>query len=498
VKVPSGGLRRLFKLEEQSNKNIGGNVMALNYSDMISNLPPEWDGDPLPSIRADVVSSDRTVIVLDDDPTGTQTVADVPILAGWSVEDIAAEFTANTPLVFVLTNSRSMPPIDAERLASEIGENICTASERTGRAYTVISRSDSTLRGHFPGEVDALADATGMTGAARVIVPFFLEGGRYTVGDVHYVREDENMIPAAETPFAGDSVFGYGTSHLPDWVAEKTSGKISSESVLSITLDDIRIGGPEKVLDKLLSNAHAPAIIFNAASYRDMEVAVRALIDAEKRGMKYLYRTAASFVRVMAGLSAKPIMKGSELGMPGHGGGLTVVGSYVPKSGSQLEHLICNNDIGFVELNVPQLLGDDPDGEIGRVSSIVEQALADGKDMAVYTSRDLAQGHDAESSLAIGNQVSTALVRIVRAVAGNARYIIAKGGITSSDIATDALRMKRALVLGQILPGIPVWRLGKESLAPGVPYIVFPGNVGGVDALTTVVKELAAQGHNDK
>ena len=472
--------------------------MALNYSDMISNLPPEWKEDILPSIRADAISSGRTVIVLDDDPTGTQTVSDVPILAGWSVDEIAEEFLANTPLVFVLTNSRSMPANDAERLASEIGANICAASERTGRAYTVISRSDSTLRGHFPGEVDALADATGMTDAARVIVPFFLEGGRYTIDDIHYVREGENMIPAAETPFAGDSVFGYESSHLPGWVAEKTSGKISAASVLSVTIEDIRIGGPEKVLGKLLSNAHAPAIIINAASYRDMEVAVQALIDAEKHGLKYLYRTAASFVRVMAGLPAQPVMKGSELGMPGHGGGLTVVGSYVPKSGSQLEHLICHNEIGFLELNVQSILGNESESEIERVISIAAQALSNGKDIAIYTSRDLARGHDAESSLAIGNRVSAALVRIVRAVAPNARYIIAKGGITSSDIATGALNMKRAWVLGQILPGVPVWRLGPESLAPGVPYIVFPGNVGGDDALTTVVKELAVDSHNDK
>ena len=225
-----------------------------------------------------------------------------------------------------------------------------------------------------------------------------------------------------------------------------------------------------------------------------MEVAVRAFIDAEKRGRKFLYRTAASFVCVMAGLSARPVMRGSEIGMPGHGGGLTVVGSYVPKSGSQLEHLIHHSDAGHAELNVSLLLGNDNDSEIERVISIAERALSNGEDIVIYTSRDLVNGHDAESSLAIGKNVSAALVRIVRAVAANARYIIAKGGITSSDIATDALDVKRAWVLGQILPGVPVWRLGKKSLAPGLPYIVFPGNVGGEDALTNVVKELAANG----
>ncbi len=72
------------------------------------------------------------------------------------------------------------------------------------------------------------------------------------------------------------------------------------------------------------------------------------------------------------------------------------------------------------------------------------------------------------------------------------RYLVAKGGITSSDIATDALAMRRAQVLGQILPGVPVWQAGPESLHPGLAYVVFPGNVGGDDALVQVVRALGA------
>jgi uncharacterized protein YgbK (DUF1537 family) len=67
---------------------------------------------------------------------------------------------------------------------------------------------------------------------------------------------------------------------------------------------------------------------------------------------------------------------------------------------------------------------------------------------------------------------------------------LTKGGITSSDIATEGLAVKDALVCGQIIPGVPVWKLGAESRYPGLIYVVFPGNVGDAQALVEVVNKL--------
>lgn len=466
--------------------------MSGSYDEIITTLPGDWPDDILSSIQEDVLKSESTIVVLDDDPTGTQTVADVPILTGWTVEKLAEEFQRKTPLVFVLTNSRSLSPHKAEILACEIGENIKKASEITGRDFLIISRSDSTLRGHFPGEVDAIKDAIGRVDAIPVIIPFFLEGGRYTIHDIHYVREGDRMIPAAETPFARDAVFGYHSSNIREWVEEKTSGRIPAEQVLSITIDDIRNGGPDVVLEKLTSETIPPAaVVVNAASYRDIEVVTRALMDAEKTDRTFIYRTAASFVRVRAGLSARPLLTKADISLRNGHGGLIVVGSYVPKSGEQLEHLLEHGTVRHVELNVNHLLDSTGGSEIARVIAVALRELAGGRDVVVYTTRKLFTGSDAKSSLAIGEQISQALVDVVREVAAWARYILAKGGITSSDIATRALGVKRAIVLGQILPGVPVWQLGEECKTPGIPYIVFPGNVGGEDAVTTVVNELA-------
>ena len=88
----------------------------------------------------------------------------------------------------------------------------------------VISRSDSTLRGHYPGEVEALAQALGEPYHATLLIPFFLEGGRYTLHDVHYLQDGDTLTPVGESEFAKDTTFGFASSDLRAWVAEKTGG----------------------------------------------------------------------------------------------------------------------------------------------------------------------------------------------------------------------------------------------------------------------------------
>ena len=61
----------------------------------------------------------------------------------------------------------------------------------------------------------------------------------------------------------------------------------------------------------------------------------------------------------------------------------------------------------------------------------------------------------------------------------------------SSDIGTKALKVTCATAMGQILPGIPVWQTGAESTFPGLPYVIFPGNVGKADSLKLIVEKLS-------
>lgn len=467
-------------------------VSHLSKSETLANLPSEWPYSLLAEIRQQVLASQRTVVVLDDDPTGTQTVYDVPVLTTWATETLQAELVSKLPLFYILTNSRSLPLTEAQALNREIARHLAEASKQTGRAFTVISRSDSTLRGHYPGEVDALVETLGQSVDATLIIPFFLEGGRYTINDTHYVAEGETLVPAAETPFAKDAAFGYHASNLREWVAEKTDGRVKAEAVASISISEIREGGPEVVRDKLMGFSNETVCAINAASMRDLEVFTQGLLAAEAQGKQFVYRTAASFVQVRAGLAPKPLLNKADLAMPNRSGGLVVVGSYVPKTTAQLNTLLQETDIERVEVKVSALLEDNQQAqEIARVSEQANQALASNKDVVVYTSRQLVTVDDAAQSLSIGQRVSDSLVAIIQGISARPRYLIAKGGITSSDVATKGLGVKRANVLGQILPGIPLWQLGDESRYPGMPYIVFPGNVGDDSAVATVVKALA-------
>jgi len=181
------------------------------------------------------------------------------------------------------------------------------------------------------------------------------------------------------------------------------------------------------------------------------------------------------------------------LDMPESGGGLIVVGSYIPKTTAQIDALLSLPEITSVKINVEALLDENRRQDaIEHIAQSAERGLRNERTVVIYTSRELITGNDTESNLAIGSRVSEGLIAIVGLISTRPRYLIAKGGITSSDVATKGLEVKRALVLGQILPGVPVWQLGPESKYPGMPYVVFPGNVGGPRALADVVNILKA------
>jgi uncharacterized protein YgbK (DUF1537 family) len=463
-------------------------------TEVLASLPPEWPDDPRPAISAALRSRQEKTVVLDDDPTGTQTVHGVPVLTEWPVPTLQAELENDLPVCFLLTNSRSLPLIEAQALNRDIGHNLQQAARLSGRRFVVVSRSDSTLRGHFPGEVEALSEALGMDFDACLLIPFFQEGGRYTIDDTHYVVEGEALVPAGETEFARDATFGYGASDLRQWVEEKTAGHIPAAKVASVSLDDIRRGGPEGVATRLSELAQGTVCVINAASRRDLEVFTHGLLIAETAGKRFMYRTAASFVPVRAGIASRDLLTPTEMVTSEAGGGLIVVGSYVLKTTNQLEYLLGQSDLVRVEIDITSLLSESQrSATISGAAQDIEAGLGSGRDVVLFTSRQVVTGTDVTSSLSIGQRISEGLVAMIRDLSSPPRYILAKGGITSSDVATQGLEVKRALVLGQIMPGVPVWQLGHETRFPGLPYIVFPGNVGGPEALVEIVTALRSQ-----
>ena len=429
----------------------------------------------------------RSIVVLDDDPTGTQTVHGIPVVTQWTEEVLEKELLAS-PLFFILINSRSLQAKEADALGKQIGKRLAFITKKHHKNLLVISRSDSTLRGHYPNEVDALADGLGWHRAKHVLIPAFFEGGRYTFDDIHYVKEGDDFIPAAETSFAEDNTFGYSSSNLKDWIVEKTGCKIKREKITAVSIQALRTE-PAEALRSILEDTHTTHIMVNATCNVDLQVLALACLQTNK---KYIFRTGASFVNAISGIEAREFLTKTEI-LPNdrHCGALIVVGSYVPKTTEQLNFLKANSKAAFLEMDVSHVLDSASFQEQLKILiEKIDQLIASNKNTVLYTSRTIIKGATKSDSLEIVNRVSSGLIFIIEQLKSSPSYILAKGGITSSDVATKGLSVQRARVLGQVLKGVPVWKLGPESKYPNMPYIVFPGNVGNESALYNVIKLL--------
>lgn len=452
----------------------------------LDKLPPEWPNELPPSIRKSLIESARTIVVFDDDPTGTQTVYEVPVLTRFDGEQLVNELTNGPPLLFLLTNSRAMTMEQTKIFHRELAIKLQHAVAQTGRQVELISRSDSTLRGHYPLETDTLTAAWPEQAELTLLMPFFLEGGRLTIAGQHFVQEGEQLVPAHETPFALDPVFGFQHSFLPDYIEEKTDGRISASDVILISLDVIRTGGPNAVQAILDQAAVGAVCVADGVTDSDAQV-VAAAVSQTSRSV--LTRVAASYVRARAGLELRPLLTAAELQSEGCGG-LVIVGSHVPRTTQQLQILMQQlPDCLYVELPVADLLKSSA-AVIEHALANISQGLQANRDVVVFTSRELLTGPHQADNLRIANAVSQSLVQLVRRLDMRPRFLIAKGGITSSDIATAGLGVERARVAGAILPGVPVWQLGAETRFPGMYYVIFPGNVGDETALVQAISKL--------
>ena len=475
-------------------------------AEVFAGLPPARPGDEglRESIRATRAAGDLLLGVLDDDPTGSQAVHDVQVVTVLEEDAYAAALARPGATCFVLTNSRSLGGPAAAELTTRAARGLITVAGRRGTRIQLISRSDSTLRGHVMAEVTALQavrrDMVGRGYDGVLLVPAFLEAGRVTAADIHWARTAAGLIPVGETEFAKDTAFGYGASDLRVFVAEKSGGTIQPEDVRSISLADIRLGGPGRVREVLASAAGGAWVVVNATEYSDLETVARAVLDAEREGQSFLFRTGPSFVRALSGLGPKPPLRGAQIwgadggvwaGAGGHG--LVVVGSHVGQTSRQVAALRARAVTTDIELDVPAVLAGGLDVAGGPVVASTARrvtAALGHSDVLLYTSRAVVTAPDAAGSLTIARTVSAALSRIVRdALAARPAWVIAKGGITSHDVMLHGLGIRRAEVAGQLFPGtVSVFRpLDAAPEAVGMPFVVFAGNVGDDGTLAQVV-----------
>ncbi|MDQ0169299.1 four-carbon acid sugar kinase family protein [Paenibacillus tundrae] len=452
-------------------------------------------------INQELQHFNRKIIVLDDDPTGVQTVHGISVYTDWSVDSIDRGFQEDNSMFFILTNSRGFTAAETTKAHQEIAANIVEAAQRNNCEFTIISRGDSTLRGHYPLETEVLKDTVEAKSNIRfdgeILLPFFKEGGRFTIDNVHYVQYNTELVPAGETEFAKDRTFGYTKSHLGEWAEEKSNGQYKADQMTYISLESLRAMDIDLIEQQLLNVENFNKVIVNAVDYSDVQVFTIALIRAFNKGKHFMFRSAAALTKVMGGVSNKSLLTREEMMSDNtNHGGLVIIGSHVKKTTEQFEELKKSSVVEFVEFNVHLVLEPDQfDNELNRVVETTNKLILEGKNVAVYTKRErLDLGEDRkEDELKLSVKISDAVTSIVKRLEVRPAYIIAKGGITSSDIGTNGLEVKRATVAGQIRPGIPVWTTGDESKFPGISYVIFPGNVGTITDLREVVEMLSTK-----
>ncbi|MFV0374282.1 four-carbon acid sugar kinase family protein [Microbacterium sp.] len=406
-------------------------------------------------------------IVLDDDPTGTQSAGDVRVLMTWDADRIR-DALASADSVYLQTNSRALDESSAVALAAQIRDDVRRALPVT--AVRIVLRGDSTLRGHVFAETELFMGAE----SVMLFVPAFPAGGRTTREGVHYVAIDGSDVPAAETEYAADPVFPFRNSALDAYVQEK-SGRVPA----AIPLGTVRAGGAGLV-EAIMAVPVGSVIVPDAVTDADIARIARAVEAAELRGRSIVVRSAAPLAAELAGVRSDGLLVGPVADATSRV--LVACGSHTGGATAQLAALA--DEAGEPEvLSTDDALAD-PD-EAGR--ALARRALARDAEVTVISSERHRRGTD--NGLHHGERVMSGLVRAAREIAPHVDIVVAKGGITSAEIARSALGASSAFVLGQILPGVSLWRLraydGRERL-----YVVVPGNVGDPTTLVRVMRAL--------
>ncbi|MDO5549669.1 MAG: four-carbon acid sugar kinase family protein [Lachnospiraceae bacterium] len=449
-------------------------------------------------LKNEIEASNLKIVVLDDDPTGVQTVHDISVYTDWTPESIRKGFEEKNKVFYILTNSRSMTAAETTAVHNAIGANIASAAKASGKPYLIMSRSDSTLRGHYPLEPMLLKESMEQNGVpvdGEILCPFFKEGGRFTIGNVHYVKQGQELVPAAETEFAKDKTFGYHHSSIPEYIEEKTEGRYRAADVIGISLEDLRSCNYDKITAELLAVKDFNKVCVNAVDYCDIKVFAVALYRAMAKGKNFIFRTAAGLVKVIGGISDQPLLTRKDMVVKETAyGGIVVVGSHTQKTTAQLKALLKLEKVVPVEFNSNLILQGEEAfyGEVDRCVAEGEAIIKSGKTAVCYTCRTLLEleNDTKEEALLRSVKISDGVQKLVGQLKVTPAFVVAKGGITSSDVGTKALAVRRAKVMGQIQPGIPVWQTGEESRFPLTPYVIFPGNVGEEDTLYKAVKIL--------
>jgi uncharacterized protein YgbK (DUF1537 family) len=423
------------------------------------------------------------VVVLDDDPTGAQTLAGVRVLLRWDADRIAAAL-AGRPSVHLITNSRALEPAVArERVAHAAGAALAASPD----AHLVL-RGDSTLRGHLREEYEAVRDGVAATRwPPLLLVPALPSAGRITRDGVHLIRRDGKTTPLHLTEYAADGIFSYETARLIAWAEARSDGLFAAADARELALDELRSRGPAAVTELLRAAAgsEAPSVIApDAETDADLRLIAEGYAAALRAGIAALVRCAPAFAGILTGTTAAGLVAPPRVG---DGRVLLVCGSYVPTTRRQLAALRERHPDAVVETAAGELAGPHAADECARVAAAAGSTLR-AERLAVVAVAGAPRG---SPDLELASRVAAGLAEITRQIEPLPQVVIAKGGVTSAVTLRDGLGASEAEVVGPMLPGVSYWRA--ESRDHGVDYVVVPGNVGGDDLLVRLLETMIAR-----
>lgn len=438
----------------------------------------------------------KKLIVLDDDPTGIQTVHDVLVVTTPTRAVLQEACQRPESLFYILTNSRSFTEQETVSYHQKLIMLLLDLGRDLHLDITIISRSDSTLRGHYPLETEVIRSAFQQYGKevdAEILCPY-LDGIRKTANDIHYIKVLDTWLPCGESEFSKDPTFGYQSSDLKAYVEEKTKGRYLARDCISISLQELKCKDITSIVTKLSAAHDFQKIIVNADCMEDLITFVTAYEQITQK--HFLFRCAASLVKCLGHISDQPLLTSRQCVDKHQGrGGLVLAGSHVSKTAAQLAYLKQHRQqLVWITFDQHTILTHQLHEESLRVSALLEAALEKNQIVVVATRRDRVDypQKDPQKQLEWATMISKELIGTLQRLQRRPKFLITKGGITSSDALTIGLAVQKEWVLGQILPNIGVVQCMEESHFPGLPVVVFPGNVGDDTTLYQMIECLAS------
>ena len=398
-------------------------------------------------------------VILDDDPTGTQCAQHVRVLLDPTAKRIETEMRSVDTL-FVQTNTRAVGEDAAVDLVRRIRKDTLRICRALGQEVQFVLRGDSTLRGHVFAETEVFRGADSL----MAFVPAFPAGGRTTVDGVHLVRVNGDDVPAHQTEYARDPVFGFTTGVLADYVAQR-----STDHVVTVDLPTVR-GNPADLADAFTAAPRRAVIVPDVQNDRDIDAIAAAIVAARNRGRDVVVRCAAPLAAALGGVSSRGSLPLPLLESPQRT--LVVCGSHTSGATQQLAAVTAHFGEP-VYVNTDEALVD----AVGAGRTAAERVLKQLHDneVAILSSERIRR--EAHHGLDHGREVMAALATAVRIASRHVGVVITKGGITSAEVARHGLGSGSGTVLGQIATGVSAWRLDVADDGT-VLYVVVPGNVG--------------------